>query len=62
LCKIESRPLRGVPWEYVFYLDFAGSLSEARCAHAVEQLREMSSFVRVFGSYPRGRAAALTAE
>jgi prephenate dehydratase len=62
LCKIESRPLRGVPWEYVFYLDFAGSLSEARCAHAVEQLREMSSFVRVFGSYPRGRAAALTTE
>jgi prephenate dehydratase len=62
LCKIESRPLRGVPWEYVFYLDFAGSLSEARCAHAVEQLREMSSFVRVFGSYSRGRAAALTTE
>jgi prephenate dehydratase len=57
LSKIESRPLRGVPWEYVFYLDFSGSLSEPSCARALEQLREMSSFVRLFGSYPRGNAA-----
>lgn len=57
LTKIESRPLRGVPWEYIFYLDFAGSLSEARCQRAVEQLREMATFVQVFGSYPRARAA-----
>ena len=57
LTKIESRPLRGVPWEYVFYLDFAGSLQDVACQRAVEQLREMASFVRVFGSYPRDMAA-----
>lgn len=57
LTKIESRPLRGVPWEYIFYLDFAGSLAEDRCRRAVEQLREMATFVRVFGSYPRAKAA-----
>lgn len=57
LHKIESRPLRGVPWEYFFYLDFGGSLAEERCQRAVEQLREMATFVRVFGSYPRARAA-----
>jgi prephenate dehydratase len=57
LSKIESRPLRGVPWEYIFYLDFAGSLSEERCRRAVDQLREMATFVRSFGSYPRARAA-----
>ena len=62
LCKIESRPLRGVPWEYVFYLDFAGSITQAHCQRAIEQLHEMSSFVRVFGSYPRGNGAALTTE
>ncbi len=62
LSKIESRPLRGVPWEYVFYLDFAGSLREPRCERAVEQLREMSSFVRVFGSYRRGQPAGPTTE
>ena len=57
LTKIESRPIRGVPWEYVFYLDFSGSLTNDRCRRAVEQLREMATFVRVFGSYPRTRPA-----
>ncbi|MFH1086460.1 MAG: prephenate dehydratase [Chloroflexota bacterium] len=57
LTKIESRPLRGVPWEYIFYLEFVGSLAEAHCQRALDQLREMASFVRVFGSYPRARAA-----
>jgi len=57
LTKIESRPLRGVPWEYIFYLDFAGSMREERCRRAIEQLKEMATFVRVFGSYPRARPA-----
>ena len=62
LTKIESRPLRGVPWEYVFYLDFLGSTSEDRCRRAVEQLKEMATFVRVFGSYPRAQAAWVEGE
>jgi prephenate dehydratase len=57
LAKIESRPLRGVPWEYVFYLDFIGSQDDEPCRRALEQLREMASFVRVFGSYARARSA-----
>lgn len=57
LTKIESRPIRGVPWEYVFYLDFSGSLADERCRRAVDQLRELATFVRVFGSYPRARPA-----
>ena len=57
LSKIESRPLRGVPWEYVFYVDFAGSLYDARCQRAMDHLREMATFVRVFGSYPRAKVA-----
>jgi len=55
LTKIESRPLRGKPWQYVFYLDFEGSLAETRCQKALDQLEEMTTFVRVFGSYPRAK-------
>lgn len=53
LSKIESRPLQGSPWEYLFYLDFIGNQTDEACAHALAQLREFSTFVRVLGSYPR---------
>jgi prephenate dehydratase len=56
LAKIESRPLRGVPWEYIFYLDFVGNMAEERCRKAIDHLQEMATFLRVFGSYPRARA------
>lgn len=62
LSKIESRPLRGVPWEYVFYLDFVGNLADQASLRALEQLREMATFVRVFGSYPRSRPAGVASE
>jgi len=55
LLKIESRPLRGAPWEYIFYLDFDGSLNEEPCRNAINHLREITTFLKVLGSYPKGR-------
>ena len=51
LSKIESRPRRGHPWEYVFYVDLlAGDDEPAR--NALAHLREISEFVKVLGIYP----------
>lgn len=51
LTKIESRPTPAETFSYIFYLDFEGSQDEARCARALDHLREMAPDVRVFGSY-----------
>jgi len=52
LAKIESRPLRGRRWEYIFYLDFVGNLQEGRVREALEELRKRTEFLRVLGCYP----------
>lgn len=54
LTKIESRPLRGKPWEYLFYVDFLGRLDEPKCQNALRHLGELADFIRVLGCYPRG--------
>ena len=54
LMKIESRPLRGKPWEYLFYLDFLGRADSAVAQNALNHLREIADFLRVLGCYPKG--------
>jgi prephenate dehydratase len=50
LSKIESRPMRGRPWEYVFYVDFLrGDDEPAR--NALRHLGEVAEFVKVLGVY-----------
>jgi prephenate dehydratase len=51
LAKIESRPLRGKPWEYLFYVDLVGSVNDAPVERALAHLNEIADFVRVLGSY-----------
>lgn len=50
LSKIESRPLRGKPWEYVFYVDFLRGDDEV-ARGALRSLRKMADLVKVLGVY-----------
>lgn len=53
LTKIESRPLKTKAWEYMFFVDLDGHITDRKVIDAVEELRESCSFLKVLGSYPR---------
>ncbi|MBL8178701.1 MAG: prephenate dehydratase [Bryobacterales bacterium] len=55
LTKIESRPLRGKPFEYLFYVDVLADVAEERMRKALGHLEELADFLRVLGCYPRGK-------
>jgi prephenate dehydratase len=51
MIKIESRPLRGKPWEYLFYVDFLGNTEDERVQRALSHLQELADLLRVLGCY-----------
>jgi prephenate dehydratase len=51
LTKIESRPLRGKPWEYLFYVDVIGHAEQPALANALRNLAELTTLLHVLGSY-----------
>jgi prephenate dehydratase len=54
MAKIESRPLRGKPWEYLFYVDFMARVDTPNSQNALNHLAELTDFLRVLGCYPKG--------
>jgi prephenate dehydratase len=60
--KIESRPIPGRPWEYMFYLDIGVGSNEPRCSRALTHLAEFAPSMKTLGSYPTAsRSGAETA-
>ncbi len=55
LCKIESRPMKKKAWEYIFFLDLVGHISDTNVQAAVEELKGYCQFVKLLGSYPRAK-------
>lgn len=52
LTKIESRPRRNRPWQYLFYLDFEGHWQDPAAEAALLGLLRRAGFVKMLGSYP----------
>jgi prephenate dehydratase len=53
LTKLESRPSRDKPWEYIFYVDFEGHVDDKVCQEAMKALKKKTNFIKILGSYPR---------
>jgi chorismate mutase/prephenate dehydratase len=56
LTKIESRPIKGTPWQYHFFVDFEGHHTDLACYDALEALERSATFLKVLGSYPAATA------
>ncbi len=51
LTKLESRPSRLTPWEYYFYTDFEGHVSESHVQDALQDLKDSTLYIKILGSY-----------
>ena len=58
LTKLESRPIPGRKWEYLFYADLSASKDDLPCARALGHLAEFAPFLRILGSYPSCKPVA----
>ena len=56
LTAIHARPLKGTPWEYVFFIDLEGHRSEERVQRACKAAGKRANSYRILGSFPRARS------
>lgn len=52
MTRFESRPARTGKWEYYFYIDVEGHISQPNVSAALEAIRQQAAFYKVLGSYP----------
>ena len=55
LTKIESRPSKQRPWEYVFFVDFVGHINNKNVKKAIEELEQLCTNYKFLGSYPQAK-------
>ena len=52
MCKLESRPIQGRPWEEMFYIDVEANLKHLALQEAISQITEQTNFIKILGCYP----------
>jgi chorismate mutase/prephenate dehydratase len=52
LMMIESRPSKKKAWDYYFFLDVAGHINEQKIKKSIDELEDMTRYLKVLGSYP----------
>ena len=52
MCKLESRPIQGRPWEEMFYIDVEANLKNLALQEAISQITAQTNFIKVLGCYP----------
>lgn len=54
LTKIESRPSKIRPWDYMFFIDFEGHIEDENVKIALGELENLCNYLKILGSYPMG--------
>lgn len=54
LSKIESRPSKRRPWDYLFFIDIDKSMDNKSVQNALKKIKEDAVFLKIIGSYPKG--------
>ena len=51
LVKLESRPIHGKPWEYMFYVDLEADVESEAFKPILEMLKAKTDYLKILGSY-----------
>ena len=51
--KIESRPSKQKPWDYIFFIDIDGHIEDENVKKVLYSLKDLTTFLRILGSYPK---------
>jgi prephenate dehydratase len=51
LVKLESRPIHGKPWQYMFYADVEADIQAACFQAPLEQIADKTDFLKILGAY-----------
>ncbi len=57
LASVQSRPMKGKPWEYVFFIDLEGHESGENVGQALDEAAAVADSYKILGSFPRASAA-----